>query len=38
MAEFPLTNQEHRVAVSSVSRKLRDAKFRKNVLTAYCCP
>ena len=34
-AELPLTNQERRVAVSSVSRKLRDAKFRKNVLTAY---
>jgi putative restriction endonuclease len=33
--ELPLTNQERRVAVTSVSRKLRDAKFRKNVLTAY---
>lgn len=34
-AELPLTNQARRVAVTSVSRKLRDAKFRKNVLTAY---
>jgi len=34
-ADLPMTNQERRVAVSSVSRKLRDAKFRKNVLTAY---
>lgn len=33
--DLPLTNQERRVAVSSVSRKLRDARFRKNVLTAY---
>jgi putative restriction endonuclease len=34
-AELPLTNHERRVAVSSVSRKLRDVKFRRNVLTAY---
>jgi len=34
-AELPLTNQERRVAVSSVSRRLRDARFRKSVLTAY---
>lgn len=34
-AELPLTNPARRVAVSAVSRKLRDAKFRANVLTAY---
>jgi len=34
-ADFLLTSQERRVAVSSVSRKLRDARFRKNVLIAY---
>jgi putative restriction endonuclease len=34
-AELPITNQERRTAVSTVSRKLRDAKFRKSVLTAY---
>ena len=34
-SDLPFTNQERRVVVSAVSRKLRDAKFRKNVLTAY---
>ncbi len=34
-AELPMTNQARRVAVATVSRKLRDAKFRKRVLTAY---
>jgi putative restriction endonuclease len=34
-ADLLLTNQERRVTVSSVSRRLRDAKFRKNVLIAY---
>ncbi|OQA47499.1 MAG: hypothetical protein BWY52_00099 [Chloroflexi bacterium ADurb.Bin325] len=34
-AELPVTTQARRVAVSTVSRKLRDARFRKKVLTAY---
>ncbi len=34
-AELPVTSPQRRTAVTSVSRRLRDAKFRKNVLTAY---
>ncbi|MCX6030025.1 MAG: HNH endonuclease [Chloroflexi bacterium] len=34
-AELPVTSQARRTTVTSVSRKLRDAKFRKSVLAAY---
>lgn len=34
-AELPMTSQARRVIVSAVSKKLRDARFRRSVLTAY---
>jgi putative restriction endonuclease len=34
-ADLPVTNQKRQIAVTSVSRVLRDGRFRRNVLAAY---